>query len=235
MEASGTTPAAEGGEQTPRAPAAPEGGQPAEGGPDFSEQLRDFGARLEAMEGRSTQGPGSLAEGLAGGEEGYLQGLSDEELLSLYSEGGPDLEQAAMTQQVGPDLSDLDSYVQQRIDAAITPLMQQREDEKLAALQDKYPDIMEPEIFAKVETYLGGFVQRYGNEGLKTDPGLVEMAYKAVKADAAAANETPAEQAAQEGATLETNAGSTQTGEPSLEDKYAEAMAATRSGGDAFT
>jgi hypothetical protein len=77
------------------------------------------------------------------------------------------------------------------------------------ALTQRYPDINETKVAEGVRDQL----ERHGlfpGDGSPPHPGHVEMAYKALKADAVVAAETPAEVGGEEGATLETGAGPNQ-------------------------
>ena len=107
-------------------------------------------------------------------------------------------------------------------------LIQQEEGNRvngINALEQKYPDIHDHarEIADEVDRIadeLGGDVP--------LTPRLVELAYKSVKADAASANETPAEEARKRGASLETEAGAGQASEESEDENIMRRIATAR-------
>lgn len=132
-------------------------------------------------------------------------------------------EEYEQPQQGDPDaeaqLNQLTSFVDQRAQQMVAPLMQERREEQMQAIQQRHPDILKPEVFQPLSNLVETLAQRSGNDDLIFDPQFVEMAYKVVKAEAAESNAVPAEQAAN-GASLETNAGQSQTGGSSDIEDY---------------
>jgi hypothetical protein len=124
----------------------------------------------------------------------------------------------------------LDNFVQERVQEAVNPIVQERQIEQIKAFQEKHPDIVQPEILSGVEATMQNFVGRYG-EGARFDTALLDLAYTQVKAKLADAGAVPAEQAANHGASIETQAGQTQTGETSVEDQYKQNVFGGGSGG----
>lgn len=248
MEASvsGTPAAAESAQTQLEAPAAqpalapqPPTAQPEPGSAegDVHAQLKAMEERVTAAEaqlkGQQTAQPTDLLGALMA-EPGQTDlselGLSPEDLAALGVEGQQQPDGDGQEQ-----LSELDDYVNERIQQALDPLVRERREEQVRALQEKYPDIVEPKILGRVEATLGDLVQRYGDESLKFDPALVEMTYKAAKAEMADAGAVPAEQAANHGASIETQAGQTQAGESSVEDQYKrEVFGDAVAGGEVF-
>jgi hypothetical protein len=116
------------------------------------------------------------------------------------------------------------------VNAAVAPIAQQiemqRRSEGLNKLADQFPDIRSDEVLDPLTEKLEGFAESYG-DAVMTDPRFVELAYKAVKAEAAAAAETPAEAVGQ-GNSLETGAG---PGAPAGGESPEEVMAHALLGG----
>ena len=83
----------------------------------------------------------------------------------------------------------------------------QRRETAIGDLAEKYPDLKNPEVAQAISQRLGYAAEAYGNDLLKTDPGLVELAVLAHRAQTAAASEVPADQARNQGANLETGTG----------------------------
>lgn len=206
---------------TPGQEGAPEG--------DVQGQLRAMEQRVKAAEDQLAQAqpqvPEDLVSALLGEEQNA--GLTPEQIAAAQIGQRPGGQQQPDEEA---QLAELDKFVQERIEKAVTPLEEQRQEEHLRAFQDKNPDIMKPEIFEKVKATLENLVQRYG-DGAATDIALVEMAYRGVKAEMADAGAVPAEEAANHGASIETQAGQSQTGETSVEDEYKQAVFAGGAGG----
>jgi hypothetical protein len=123
------------------------------------------------------------------------------------------------------ELEALLTLIDERADQRIQPLIQRDEQaraEKAAsemkAVQQRHPDIMEPQTLQTISDRIGALEARTGAEGLLADPEMVEQMYRLVKAESADAGAVaPAEVG---GAVLETNAGQSQTGGSSFEDDY---------------
>lgn len=223
----------------PQAAAPPTPPQPEPG--SLEGQLAAMEARAVAAEAQ-VQG-GQVPTAAEPGAEGEQDLIS----LLLGDEGeSPSAEQIA-AQQPGTEgqpqseeaqLQELTNFVQEEAkkvaEAMVNPILQERQDEQLNALAEKFPDITSPEIFGKIGPALQNLEQELGVENARLSPRLVEMAYKAVKAEAADAAAAPAEQAANHGASIETQAGQTQQGEASLDDQYANALQTVNSGGSEF-
>lgn len=117
-------------------------------------------------------------------------------------------------------LAALQSLIDERARETMTPWIQQQRVERIEALGQKYPDITSKEVLPELERNIADLIQRTGNDDLRYDDRLVEKIYKMVKAEQAEAGAVPAEQVATQGASLETNAGNSQTGAPSDDDQY---------------
>lgn len=93
--------------------------------------------------------------------------------------------------------------------------------QKLQALGEKYPDLKEPKMLDQVRAELD---QITADPVVRNNPRLVEKVYLAIKAEADANAETPAEEARGRGAKLETDASAGAASEPSPDDAFIEAF-----------
>jgi hypothetical protein len=205
----------------------------------LAEQFASLNQRFDEIQNRLPEpqpeptGPSDLYGSLSGADgDTNFEGISDEEVDAILNEQGGldedgDLEVAAFDKFVS-------ERVQAGIEEAMTPYREAQTAKELNALQEKYPDITEPAVFEPVRDFLADLVQRHRNEALATDPAMVEVAYKAVKAEAAGAAEVPAESAAMGEATLETGAGPSHQGEPDPGDEYRKAIQSMSTGSGAF-
>lgn len=183
--------------------------------------------RLPAAE--EPQQTDSLADYLMYEPDGQEANEIDEILAdddAYYDDGGVDL--AAFDELVS-------ERVQEGVRQAMEPIEQAQLEQELNALQETYPDITEPQVIEHIEKNLGGLVERHQNQALATDPVMVELAYKAAKAELASADEVPAESAATREATLETGAGPSQQGNADPDDEYRKGLLGVASGGDVFS
>ncbi len=97
--------------------------------------------------------------------------------------------------------------------------------QKLQALGEKYPDLREPKMLNQVRAELD---QITADPVVRNNPRLVEKVYLALKAEADAAAETPAEEVRSRGAKLETDASAGATDEPGPDDAFIEAFGKNR-------
>lgn len=218
---------------TEPAPAAPAPATPDESGkaPELQDSTADLLARLDRIEQRL---PEPQPEAEATPQDGALYDQLERELAELYGEDDGDLEAGVEENPEADDeiAAQLERYIGDQVEARLQPHVRRGE---LAALQDEFPDIMEPQMLERIGGILGDLADSYGNEALLTDPKLVRQAFLAIKAEDAAKNETPAESAATQGASLETGAGPSAQGEASPEDQMRAAILGAAGGGDAFT
>jgi len=106
----------------------------------------------------------------------------------------------------------------------VTPLQRELAARDMKALSERYPDMLSPNVLPKLTNQINELVALTDNPDLIYNAPIVEKLYKVVLAESADASAIPAEQAANQGASLETHAGQTQAGDPSLSDKYKEAV-----------
>jgi hypothetical protein len=66
------------------------------------------------------------------------------------------------------------------------------------------PELKDPKVVAEVKQRLAPVAQRYDDPSLLSDPELVSQAVYAIRAQRAAAGEVPAEEARNQGASIET-------------------------------
>lgn len=117
-------------------------------------------------------------------------------------------------------LAALQSLIRDEASQLVNPWVQQQQEKEVRALQERYPDIMDEKVLPKVEETVQQFIDATGDDSLVRNAAFVEKAYKLAKAELAEAGAAPAEQVATQGASLETNAGQTQTGAPSTDEEY---------------
>lgn len=182
-------------------------------------------ARLAAIEEKIDKPQGEQAASPA---PDLLEALMRDEGAEEESQLTP--EQATGQEGVDPqaqrELEELTQFIDTRAEQIaeqrLNPYIQQQQERELRGLQQKYPDITGEKVLPALEKTVQDFVNMTGDEGLKMNPEFVERAYRLVKAELADANGVPAERAATSGASLETNAGSSQAGadEPSTEEQY---------------
>lgn len=236
MEASAGTAPAAADAQPQDAPAAdPTQTQPVQ--PDQQEAPSDAQAQLEALQRRvdeltqaQTQGPSDLLTAL----EGEDVGLSPEDLAAYQAGEDPgEMDPASQEAQV----AEFTDWVKQLIQEENRPLQEERTTEQIQAWQKEHPDVVPGSpIFDEILATAQTIEDQYG-EGAARNVSFLNLAYPAAKAKLADAGAVPAEQAADNGASLETQAGQTQTGDPSDEDIYREKVFGTGSGaarGSAF-
>jgi hypothetical protein len=214
----------------------PDPAQPPEGAeqqPDVGRELaalRETTQRIEQEMGLGQeQAPGDLYESLTAplenpemqgqpGQPGMEQGQQfvDEQGNPVDQYGNP----LPPEQQFANEEHQLRQLFREEAANLLVPQLRRQE---LNSYAEKHPDIRDPEVFEAVTDKLAPIAEAYGREEY-TNPLLVDLAYKAVKAEAAAAAETPAEAPGQ-GPTLETGAGpSAPQGEPDPADRYKQAV-----------
>lgn len=151
-------------------------------------------------------------------------------LTALEQDSEPDLtpqtsqqpEAEAQPQGGGPEaqaqLDALYELIDERATQIVQPIQQREVAREMQAVQQRNPDIMQ--MVDQIADRIGDLEAQTGAEGLVNNPAMVEQTYKVLRAEAAEASATPAEQAAQAGAVLETNAGQSQTGGSSEVEEY---------------
>jgi hypothetical protein len=198
---------------------------PAEQDPGIAEQIKAINERLDAA--------------LPQGEEQSLIGQLYDPAGEQYAEGVEGVDPATVQQaqqydpygtdpygqQMDPQQYDaqaqeeFDARIQQGVAQALEPMMIEQRNADLNKLVEKY-DLDE----AQQEKVLGLVFQRFGEDPelahIRTDPNVFEDFTKLVLADEAAADEKPAEEAANQGASLETGAGPSQQGEDDSAEQY---------------
>jgi len=198
---------------------------PAEQDPGIAEQIKAINERLDAA--------------LPQGEDQSLIGQLYDPAGEQYAEGVPGVDQATLDQAqqydpygqdpYGQQLdsqqydaqaqADFDARIQQGVAQALEPMMIEQRNTDLNKLVEKY-DLNE----AQQEKLVGLIFKRFGEDPelahVRTDPNVAEDFIKLMQADEAAASEQPAEEAANQGASLETGAGPSQQGEDDSAEQY---------------
>lgn len=207
--------------ESPTEPVAPEQGQePSDPNSEIISRLDQLKEEFDSIRQQPQQGEpeGDLYDALLNPQEPEAGQQAPEE-------AGPGQPQA----ETGFDPNDpavqaLNDYVRTMVNEQVAPIQEERLSEQLQSIEKQFPDILDEKVFPRVDQALDDIVRRSGNEQMRTDPTLVLLAYKAVKAEMADAAAVPAEQAATTGASIETGAGASQTGEPSPADQYVQAV-----------
>jgi hypothetical protein len=90
----------------------------------------------------------------------------------------------------------LQELVDRRVQAAVSPVLEQREDDRRAAeadaLEEKYPALGDEKVYQPVIQQALDFAGRLGNVELAREPALIEMLYLASLAKQSSAQEVPA-------------------------------------------
>lgn len=145
-----------------------------------------------------------------------------------YQEPGLDPEAQAQ-------LADLERLIDYRAGQMVAPILQEQRETQIRALEQKYPEMRDPEVRAPLIQKMREVRDRSGNDAVLSDPVMIEMALLAVKAETAGTAAVPAEPAVEPGASLETNAGQSQAGSPSNErDDYIHTMLSTKADRSVF-
>lgn len=208
MEGSG---AAAGTEGAAGAAEGTQGGEGAAGGLDLSgvmQHLEGLGSRMERFEQTFAQ----QAQGQQDGQDDGGLGGEDFDLTGLF-----DVDNGLDPQQAQQMLSQLmQSHTQQAIEAATAPLMERingiqtgLDAEQLAA---RYPELATREGAEPVVNAARALAEHVGDPSLATNMQVIELVYKAQRADKYAAGERPA--GVEQGFELERAGGAGPTAEP---------------------
>jgi hypothetical protein len=178
--------------------------------------------KLAAAEQRAREAEEQLASLQQQGPQDLLSALDSEDLaldpgeVAAYSQG----EDPGQMEADDPQVKEFESWLEQKVQEQISPMQEQRAIEQVQAWQEKHPDVKPgTPLFEGLVATMDNFKSKYG-DGAAMDVDLLNTAYAAVKAKQADDGAVPAEQAATHGASIETQAGQTQAGEPSEEDQY---------------
>lgn len=178
--------------------------------PDFSEQFTDLSNRLDQITARlpeqQEEAEHDPADLLLSEDDDY-EPYSDDELEA-------DDDQGYETPN-DPRLDRIENHLLER--------EQERIVGDLQALGEKYPDMREqiPQIRAKLD-------QITDDPAMRANPNLVENVYLALKAQADADAETPAEEARSRGARIETGASAGAPTEPDPDAAFIDAFGSGR-------
>lgn len=193
---------------------APEGEEPK--APDLSEQITALKQSFDSF-AQAQQEPQQEAEPV-GDIYSYLMGdESDQEDQDFSQEQFQQATEGTQPDQASTE-AQFNELVRERVAEAAYPYLESIDREfrqhKLDRLIERHPDINKPEMVAKIRDRLTAVAQTYGDQSLASDPSLVEMAYMAERAAVAAQNEVSADEARNQGASLETGSGA-----PASEDE----------------
>ena len=195
--------------ETPEAPASPDSEQaaplpaepvaaeaPQETAPDMSEQVQLLQQRLDRYEqqnqAQEDPAPTDPVDGLLNAHFGDEQDEYYEDVEDPYA----------------PEHQEQDPVAQEL--AAIKAHLNKQEYDRrvgeIKALAEDYPELLTAEGQQKIAQELAPDMDQYG-EQILTDPRHIKRALIVMKAEAASAKETPAEEARHRGASLESDAG----------------------------
>lgn len=208
-----TEPATDGGGLTPppsnpAPPAAPGADPSAEGSPaqpDVSQQIEALRQELQAA--RTPQAPPqpevSLNDLLSYDPQAQ-QGDPNAQV------GDPQNPQVPPNGELAPEQAEamFNQAIQDRVQDAVYPYLEAVDREmrrgQLEKMTDTYPELKDAEAVRAVRDRLMPIAERYDDPSLLSDPALVEQAVLAERAARTAASETPANEARNQGAVLET-------------------------------
>lgn len=188
--------------------AAREAAQP----PDMSEQFSALKQEIEGLRAdvlpQQLQSDQGLYDALIG-QETYQQ--QPQEAYQQPHYGQPQQAQPPAQPQAGDDRERVaeDDPLFQHLSSMAERLDRFEQDQRVSQLEElanEHPELLESEFQGAIRERLDDLAERFGDQA-RTDPDLVELALVAEKAARASANEVPAEQAATEGAKLESAAG----------------------------
>lgn len=112
--------------------------------------------------------------------------------------------------------------VEERLSPHLESIKRQQNEQALQAFAKEHPDMKTPAMIDAIGQKLGAIADAHGNPALRADPKLVALAYMAVKAEAQASTETPAEPGSP--AAVETGGTSAPDTGPSAEEQIKSAI-----------
>lgn len=196
---------------TPETTTAPESGTASEPADPLERLEKKFDQFLAQQGGaeREAPEPTDLLTALEGGEDEA----------EFEPEVPVEAEQAFADPAAQEQVEALREFIRAEAEEASRPIQEQLRRQELAKIADEYPDIMSPKVMDRLRPLLTSLAQESGNPEVVDNPTFVRMAYRAVKAELADADATPAEQAA-DTASVETPSGQSQAGSPSTDEEY---------------
>lgn len=121
-------------------------------------------------------------------EQPYLPEFTDDD----YDPEGqltPEAQQRALDELI-------DRRVQSKVEQALSPLQEQREEDRRmaegAALEERYPELQDPAVVEPLVAKAIQWAEAMGNPELAREPRLFELVYMAEAGQAARRSETPA-------------------------------------------
>jgi len=154
----------------------------------------------------------------------HLEGQGEAEAEAEAEQVAPQATEQLQSPEAQAQLEQAQAFIASQVQELVSPLQRELAARDMKALGDRYPDINSKEVLEPLTGQINRMVALTGNPDLIYNADLVEQLYKVVKAEQADAAAVPAEQAATQGASLETHAGQTQAGSPSLSQQYKEAV-----------
>jgi hypothetical protein len=181
----------------------PEGGA-ATSPPDVSEQIAAL-----AQEVRALREPSQPEESLSLAD--LLSYEDPNDLDPAQQQEQPVVQQSPQAQQPSPADAEaiFNEAIRERVTDAVYPYLEAMDREMrgqhLSRLSETtLPELKDPKVVAEVKQRLAPVAQRYDDPSLLSDPELVSQAVYAIRAQRAAAGEVPAEEARNQGASIET-------------------------------
>lgn len=151
---------------------------------------------------------------------------------SLYE---TEAEPFANAEELDAYLNDRDERIQS-LETQLADREVRERDTALNALAEKYDELRDETWVNRIRDELLPLAQQRNDPDLLLDPRLIELTHKSLKADAESAKEVPAEEAANQGASLETGAGpGNQVEDASYSDQKGDAIVNAGARQSAFT
>jgi hypothetical protein len=154
----------------------------------------------------------------------HLEGQGEGEAQVETEQVAPQATEQLQSPEAQAQLEQAKAFIASEVQEMVSPLQRELAARDMKALGDRYPDISSKEVLEPLTGQINRMVALTGNPDLIYNADLVEQLYKVVKAEQVDAAAVPAEQAATQGASLETHAGQTQAGSPSLSQQYKDAV-----------
>ncbi len=169
---------------------APQNDAPAEQAPEPN-IVDQLGSRFDALEGTIGELQQSWQSQQQPQEDMYEPQAIDPYGYDQQQQGQVD-QYGNPVEQQGMDQRQIQSMVEQGINKGLEPIQQYMLGQQLSQLTEKYPEMQDPKVIQQLDQTTGMLAQQFGNPALATDPRIVEMAFKAYRADQLASQQTPA-------------------------------------------
>lgn len=182
--------------------------------PDVTKQLADLQQLVETRLPEQQEQPDDFAEQwLSGWEDTEEEPQQD--FAEQPEEGGEDDGVQELLGLIGQEAGRI---ADERVGQVLSAQQEQENLKQISALGEEFPELRDEKVFNQVIDTVDQIADAHGSDALAMDPRIIRLAYQAYRAQQAANNETPAEAAAQKGASLEKGAGPSDQGDSEIED-----------------